>query len=155
MPGGPTMKILGLGELWREAKGLESLGVSITGRPSGDPGRLGGWEVAPAVARINCRGLTTTSMGVLTMADENDSSHEMEELFAQAIAAQKAARRALEDSGIKISETQILRDNVDTPGWWVRAGTKMGDSYVVELSDDLKEVTIYNVMVRLVLASKS
>jgi hypothetical protein len=30
-PGGPTMKIMGLGDLWREAKGLESLGVGIAG----------------------------------------------------------------------------------------------------------------------------
>jgi hypothetical protein len=29
MPGGPTMKIMGLGELWREVKGLESLDLCI------------------------------------------------------------------------------------------------------------------------------
>jgi hypothetical protein len=29
MPGGPTKKIMGLGGLWREVKGLESLGVGI------------------------------------------------------------------------------------------------------------------------------
>jgi hypothetical protein len=29
MPGGPTNKLNGLGELCRETKGLESLGVSI------------------------------------------------------------------------------------------------------------------------------
>ncbi len=32
MPGGPTMIFKGLGELCREVKGLESLGVSIGGR---------------------------------------------------------------------------------------------------------------------------
>lgn len=89
------------------------------------------------------------------MSDENDRSPEIEELFAQAKAAHKAARQALEDSGIKISETEILSDNVDSPGWWMRAGTEMGNSYVVELSDDFKEVTIYDVMVRLALANKS
>jgi hypothetical protein len=39
MPGGPTNKIMGLRGLWREVKGLESLGVSHS--PSG--GR-GGWK---------------------------------------------------------------------------------------------------------------
>jgi hypothetical protein len=34
MPGGPTNEIMGLGDLWREVKGLESLGVSHS--PSGD-----------------------------------------------------------------------------------------------------------------------
>jgi hypothetical protein len=44
MPGGPTMKIMGLGVLCREAKGLESLGVSHSEatRP-GPAGTLGRW----------------------------------------------------------------------------------------------------------------
>jgi hypothetical protein len=38
MPGGPTMKIMGLGGLCREVKGLESLGVGHS--PSGGLGQL-------------------------------------------------------------------------------------------------------------------
>jgi hypothetical protein len=39
-PGGPTMKIMDLGELWREAKGLESLGAGV------------GEERAPAIKQV-------------------------------------------------------------------------------------------------------
>ena len=42
MPGGPTMKIMGLGGPCREVKGMESLGVCIAGATG--PGRLGRWE---------------------------------------------------------------------------------------------------------------
>ena len=65
----------GVKVLCREAKGLESFGVGIGGGWDGGPlegwdaGILGSWEVAPAVARINCRGLAAASTGVLTMAD--------------------------------------------------------------------------------------
>ena len=49
MPGGPTMKILGFGELWREAKGLESLGVGH--REPARAGVRGGWDAGKLPAK--------------------------------------------------------------------------------------------------------
>ena len=55
MPGGPTIIFKDLGELWREAKGLESLGVAMRGCPSACPGAAG----TPATASL--------AQGVLAM----------------------------------------------------------------------------------------
>jgi hypothetical protein len=48
MPGGPTMKIMGLRGVCREVKGLESLGVSIGAQlvERWNPGKLGGCPAA-------------------------------------------------------------------------------------------------------------
>jgi hypothetical protein len=53
MPGGPTMKIMDLGDSRREVKGLESLGVYIAGRPvlpRRDVKTLESWEAARATS---------------------------------------------------------------------------------------------------------
>jgi hypothetical protein len=57
MPGGPTIKIMWLGELYREVKGLESLGVSIARARAGpwsswDAGNLESFRLAPAAGQL-------------------------------------------------------------------------------------------------------
>ena len=67
MPGGPTNNIKGLGELWREAKGLESLGVGIGGaglHPGRDAGILGSWDPGKLAGRGHRHAERTPHAGV-------------------------------------------------------------------------------------------
>ena len=65
------------------------------------------------------------------------------DLFKRADAARSAAAGALRSHGIEgTMAVRVLSDDVDEPEWWLRVdvGAK---AYVVRLSADLKEASVF------------